>query len=159
MSDWSKHTAKRFLENEEATKRKAEKDREAEITQNKKFVREQEILESRAPELWSGLCQQAETACKDFNSDVGRPLVTCQKIVLNTLEMIRSDTGMKTSLVFESKTYSIKIRSLAADSVGEVEKLDIKIQAGTDEPRFFDSQSRLVDPVAVAQLLLERLIS
>jgi len=159
MSDWSKHAARKFLAQESAAREQTEKEREAKIAEDKRFVIEQGILANRAPELWLGLCQQIETACKEFNSDTGRQLLTCQKMILNTIEIVRSDTGMKTILTFESKTYSIKIRGLATDSAGEVEKLEIKIKPGTDEPAFFDNMSRLANPVNVAQVLVEQLIS
>jgi len=159
MSDWSEQHAKRFLRKQEEDRKKAEKDAEAAITRDKKFVREQEILQKRSPDMWSDLCDLFAVECKDFNSAVRQDVVSCKQTSANILEISRIGEKLNVTLSFDPQTNSIKIHSLY-DGLGDVKRLDIKIESETSDPRFWDDAGRLVpDPAAIVQRIIEQITS
>ena len=156
MSEWSKQAAKRFLE-QEKTKKEQEDDIKAARIQDHKLLLNQELLQRRAPKMWSDLCQSFEAECRELNSDIGRKLLDCRQSDENTIEIIREDLSTKLTLVCDPQTFTIKFRGLA---VGDIDHLDIKIRPGTSEARFSDNKSRLTsDPAQIVRHSLGELLS
>jgi hypothetical protein len=160
MSEWSKQAAKRFLEQEKTKKKQEqeENDRKAALIRDQKLLSDQEILQRRAPEMWLDLYQRFESECKELNSDIGKNLLDCRKSSdENTIEIIRKDPRTKLTLVCDPQTYSITFLGLAVDDIG---RLDIKIQPGTSESKFFDKKLRLIsDPAQIVRHCLGELLS
>jgi len=158
MSDWSKQAAKYFLEKEKMEKKQEEEKKQAILTQDRKILLDQSILERRAPEMWDDLCRRFESGCADFNSDVGRKILIFRKVDENQIEIAKeASPEIKSRLLFDPKAYTVKFRGLG---VGTIQRLDIKIPSGTSEPRFFDNMSRLIgDPAKVVEESLDSLVS
>jgi hypothetical protein len=159
MSEWSKQAAKRFLEQEKTKKQQAqeESDRKAALIRDQKLLSDQAVLRRRAPEMWLDLYRRFESECKELNSDIGRNLLDCRQGDENTIEIIRDDPRISLTLVWDPQTYTTKFRGLA---VGDIGRLDIKIQAGTSETNFFDLKLRLIsDPAQIVRHCLGELLS
>jgi hypothetical protein len=155
MSDWSRQAAKRFLEQERTQKKQEEDERTTTLVRDQKILSDQELLQTRTPEMWSDLCQRFESESKDLNSDIGRKLFDC-RCGGNTIEIIREDRT-KLSLVLNPALHVIDFRGL---TVGDIDRLDIKIPPGTSEPKFFDNKLRLIaDPAQIVRHCLGELLS
>lgn len=158
VSDWSKQTAKYFLEKEKAEKKRDEEKKQAILIQDRKILLDQSILERRAPEMWDDLCRRFESSCADFNSDVGRKILIFRKVDGNQIEIAKESTPeIKSRLLFDPKAYTIKFRDLGV-GVGTIQHLDIKISPGTSEPRFFNMSGLDIDPVKIVEESLNSLI-
>jgi hypothetical protein len=155
MSEWSKQAAKRFLEQERTQEKQEEDERTTTLIRDQKILSDQELLHSRTPEMWSDLCQRFESECKELNSDIGRNLLDC-RCSGNTIEIIREDRT-KLALLFNPAFHAIEFRGSTA---GDIDRLDIKIQPGTSEPKFFDNKLRLIsDPAQIVRHCLGELLS
>jgi hypothetical protein len=159
MSQWSKQAAIRFLEQEQSKQKQEqeESDRKAALSRDQKLLLDGEVLRRRAPEMWLDLCQRFESECKELNSDVGRNLLDCQKSDGNTIEIIRDDPRISLTLAYDPQTYTTKFSGL---TVGDIGRLDIKVQPGTSEAKFFDMKLRLIsDPAQIVRHCLGEFLS
>jgi hypothetical protein len=108
-----------------------------------------EVRRRRAPEMWLDLCQRFESECQELNSDIGRNLLDCRKSDENTIEIIRDDPRISLTLVYDPQTHTTKFGGL---TVGDIGRLDIKVQPGTSEAKFFDMKLRLIsDPAQIVR--------
>jgi hypothetical protein len=159
MSQWSKQAAIRFLEQEKSKQKQEqeESDRKAALSRDQKLLLDGEVLRRRAPEMWLDLCQRFESECKELNSDIGRDLLDCRKSDENTIEIIRDDPRISLTLVYDPQTYTTKFGGL---TVGDIGRLDIKVQPGTSEAKFFDMKLRLIsDPAQIVRHCLGEFLS